>query len=143
MQPVLFNIFVDDMGSGIECILSRLAEGIMLNDTDDSLEGQDGVLRDFDRLEEAAHMKLMKVKEQCILTAQKARCILGCIKSMTSRSRELIFPFYFAFVRPLPGVLHPGLKPLIQVWRKKGHRLVRSSPEVDHKNYQMNEEPLL
>ncbi|GAB0180846.1 cAMP-dependent protein kinase inhibitor alpha [Grus japonensis] len=38
---------------------------------------------------------------QCALEAQKANCVLGCIKSsVTSRSREGILPLYSTLVRP-------------------------------------------
>ena len=38
---------------------------------------------------------------QCVLAAQKAKCILGCLKrSVTRRSREVILSLYSAFMRP-------------------------------------------
>ncbi|PKU45220.1 hypothetical protein llap_4481 [Limosa lapponica baueri] len=55
------------------------------------------------------NMKL-NMSQQCMLTAQKASCIMGWIKSiMASRSMEVILPLYSTLVRP-------HLEYRIQLW---------------------------
>ncbi|GAB0205327.1 hypothetical protein GRJ2_002998300 [Grus japonensis] len=51
----------------------------------------------------------LNMSRQCVLAAETANCVLGCIRSVTSRSREVILPLYSALVRPPPGVLRPAL----------------------------------
>uniref|UniRef100_A0A8B9FYF0 Reverse transcriptase domain-containing protein n=1 Tax=Amazona collaria TaxID=241587 RepID=A0A8B9FYF0_9PSIT len=147
LGPVLFNVFVGDMDSGIECALSKFADDTKLCGSVDKLEGRNAIQRDLDTLVRWADANLMKFNHakckvlhlgrsnarhsyrlggeeiqsspaekdlgvwvdekmnmsrlQCALTAQKANCIVGCIKrSGTSRSREVLLPLYSALVRP-------------------------------------------
>ncbi|GAB0188652.1 E3 ubiquitin-protein ligase SH3RF1 [Grus japonensis] len=66
LGPTLFQIFVSNMNSGIECTLSKFADDTKLCGVVDMLEGRDAIQRGLDRLERWARENRMNFnKAKC------------------------------------------------------------------------------
>ena len=69
LGSVLFNLFISDREAGVECTVSKFADDTKLGGAADSLEGQEALQRDLDRLEHWAitnDIKLNKTKCQIL-----------------------------------------------------------------------------
>ncbi|KAK4826264.1 hypothetical protein QYF61_006711 [Mycteria americana] len=102
--------YINDIDSGIECTLSKFADNTKLSGAAGTPEGQDAIQRDLDNPKKWDHvnpMRLNKAKGKVLHLAQKANCILGCIKRSVVEGGDSV---------PLlcPGETH--LEYCVQLW---------------------------
>ncbi|KAJ7406834.1 hypothetical protein BTVI_64543 [Pitangus sulphuratus] len=168
LGPVLFNVFINDLDTGLVGILNKSADDTKLVGAVDSFKGQEALQRDLDKLEGWAitsHMKFNKGKywilhlewgnrecmdslgnemlesiamerdlgvlvdgklnmsQQCPSSQKGQPCPGDIRQSITSQSRNVIFPLCSALV-------WPHLEYCVQFWApqcKKDIKLLESN----------------
>ena len=60
LGPVLFNIFINDIGSGIKCTLNKFVNNINLWGVADTPEEWEATQRDLEKLDQWAQENLMR-----------------------------------------------------------------------------------
>ena len=91
LGPILFNVFINDINSGVKCTLSKFSGDTKLWGTVNTPEGQDAIQRDLYRLEQWAQEKLMTFnKSKCnVLHLGKATSITNTSWGMKGLSTAL------------------------------------------------------
>ena len=66
LGPISFNIFINDIDSGVECTLSKF--DVKLRDAVDTPKEWDAIQRDLERLEQWAQVNLVRFnKSECMV----------------------------------------------------------------------------
>ena len=72
LDPILFNIFINDIDGGIECTLSTFANDTKLSSVFDNAEKRDAMQRNLDKLKRWTFVNILRFNE-----AKCKDCYLG------------------------------------------------------------------